>query len=53
MNTPIVNNPFEHNAIVNDKTVDIVKIETLLDEFRTNMKNKKKWCIDFWITNEG
>jgi hypothetical protein len=46
-------NPFDNQSIKNDKTIESTKIETILDRYSSNMKNKKKWCILYWIYIEG
>jgi hypothetical protein len=51
-NYSALNNPFDNDLIINDKTID-TRITSRLDEYNPKMKNKKKWCIDFWKSNEG
>lgn len=46
-------NPFEFEEIKNDKTLETKYIKNNLDEYTNKMRGKKKWCIEYWTSNEG
>jgi hypothetical protein len=46
-------NPFTHELILNDRSLETTNVETALDQFHPKMKNIKSWCLYFWYLDEG